>query len=161
MHSNIYQISNTPICPDEWAKPETYYDNSGDFADYIGDAREGEERQWVIEDFGNIISPVFEKTEAEGVFRYKGKDAMREFKQAWCDELKRKATELTPETIFQGFNLFDIHQMTNMTHLDVASRVDIDGNGVAEPFGELFQWADKHLEEGDCIYLGSIVDFYY
>ena len=58
MHSNIYQISSKPICPDDYASPDMYYDNSSDFADYIGDAYEGEEREERIENFGRIISDV-------------------------------------------------------------------------------------------------------
>lgn len=161
MHSNIYQVGRTAICPDEYTSPDMYYDNSGDFADYIGDKIEGEDRKDVIENFGNIVSPVFEKTEAEGVFRYMGKDAMREFKQAWCDELKRKAAELTPDNMFKDMRLFRLAQLTEKTYLDASSRVDIDGEGVAYPLGELFEWADHVLNEGDCIYIGAVIDYHF
>lgn len=162
MRISIYQISNTPICPDEWAKPETYEDNSDDFADYIGRTLEGEDRAEYIENFGNITKGVFEKVGDE-VFRYKGKEAMREFKQAWCDAIKKAAEELTPENMHENNRLFELEKLMTKTHLNVDSRVNVVDwcGGMAYPFAELMLYADNHLNEGDCIYLGSIVDFHY
>ena len=162
MHSNIYQISKTVICPDEYATPSTYEDNHSDFADYIGDAYEGKEREDRIENFASIISDVF-KYKGDGVFEYKGKDAMRKFKQAWCDVLMRKAAELTPDNIFKDMRLFRLGQLTEKTHLGTSSRVDIEGwaGGAAYPLGELYEWADCLLKKGDCIYVGAIIDYHY
>lgn len=162
MHSNIYQISSKPICPDDYASPDMYYDNSSDFADYIGDAYEGEEREECIENFGRIISDVF-TNKGDGVFEYKGKKAMHKFKQAWADELMRKAAELTPDNLFQDMRLFRLGQLTEKTHLGVASRVDINdlADGVANPHGELYEYADSQLKKGDCIYVGAVIDFRY
>lgn len=162
MHSNIYQISKTAICPDEYAAPSTYEDNYGDFADYIGDAYEGKEREDRIENFASIISDVFDY-KGDGVFEYKGKDAMRKFKQAWCDELQRKAAELTPDNIFQDMRLFRLAQLTKKTHLNSSSRVDIKdwADGTAYPLGELYEWTDSQLKAGDRIYVGAIIDYHF
>ena len=162
MHSNIYQISKTVICPDEYATPGTYEDNHGDFADYIGDAYEGKEREDRIENFASIISDVF-KYRGDGVFEYKGEDAMCKFKQAWCDELMHKAAELTPDNIFKDMRLFRLGQLTEKTHLGTSSRVDIEGwaGGAAYPLGELYEWADCMLKKGDCIYVGAVIDYHY
>jgi hypothetical protein len=162
MHSNIYQISSSPISEDEYASPSRYYDNSGDFADYIGDAYEDDERLERIDNFANIIGDVFDY-KGDGVFVYKGADAMRKFKQAWIDELKRQASELTADNMFVNLRLFHLEQLTKKTHVDASSRVDIDSwaGGVAYPLGELYEWANSKLNKGDRIYIGAVIDYHW
>lgn len=162
MHSNIYQISSRPISEDEYASPSRYYDNSDDFADYIGDAYEAEEREDGIENFAGIIKDVF-AYKGGGEFVYKGKEAMRKFKQQWIGELQSKVAALTPDNLFKVQNLFSIKQLTENTHLDVSSRVDIAEwcGGCAYPLGELFEWADSQLKKGDRIYVGAVIDYHW
>lgn len=162
MHSNIYQISSRPISEDEYASPSRYYDNSGDFADYIGDAYEGEEREKRIKNFAGTIEDVF-AYKGGGVFEYKGKKAMRKFKQTWIGELQSKAAALTPDNLFKALSLFHIGQLAENTHLDASSRVDIaEWNcEVAYPLGELFEWADSKLKKGDRFYIGAVIDYHY
>lgn len=162
MHSNIYQISSSPISEDEYESPSNYYENSGDFADYIGDAYEGEEREEEIKDFASIIEDVF-AYKGGGEFEYKGKEAMRKFKQAWIDELQSKVAALTPDNLFKEQNLFSIWQLTEKTHLDVSSRVSIAKwcGECAYPLGELFEWADSQLKKGDRFYIGAVIDYHW
>lgn len=162
MHSNIYQISSRPISEDEYASPSDFWDNSSDFADYIGDAYEGEEREEEIESFADIIEDVFDY-KGGGEFEYKGKDAMRKFKQAWIDELLHKTAALTPDNLFKEQNLFRIWQLTEKTHLDASSRVDISEwcGECAYPLGELFEWADSQLKKGDRFYIGAVIDYHW
>lgn len=162
MHSNIYQISSRPISEDEYAGPSCYEENSGDFADYIGDAYEGEERENKIKNFAGVIEDVFAYKGGDE-FVYKGKEAMRKFKQAWIDELLHKAAALTPDNLFKEQNLFRIGQLTEKTHLDASSRVDIAEwcGDCAYPLGELFEWADSQLNKGDRIYIGAVIDYHY
>lgn len=162
MHSNIYQISSSPISEDEYASPSYYEDNSNDFADYIGDEYEGDEREEKIENFGSLISDVFTKKDV-GVFEYKGAEALRKFKQAWLDELKRQTAALTPDNLLKENNLFRIGELTKETHLNASSRVDIEdwGGGVAYPLGDLFEWAENKLKKGDRIYVGAVIDYHW
>lgn len=162
MHSNIYQISNKPISEDEYSNSNTYCDNSSDFADYIGDEYEGEERMFRIENFAEIIKDVF-AYKGNGEFSYKGPEALRKFKQAWCDAIKKQVEALTTDNIFRDMNLFRISKMTKKTHLDASSRVDIEdwAGGVAYPLGELFEYADSQLKKGDCIYIGAVIDYHF
>lgn len=161
MHSNIFQISSRPISEDEYASPSRYYDNSGDFADYIGDAYEGEEREKIIKNFAGTIEDVF-TYKGGGEFVYKGKEAMRKFKQTWIDELLHKTAALTPVNLFKEQNLFHIGQLTEKTHLYVSSRVDIAEwcGECAYPLGELFKWASCLLKKGDRFYIGSVINFH-
>lgn len=162
MHSKIYQISSSPISEDEYASPSRYEDNSGDFADYIGDAYEGEEREEKIKNFADIIEDVFDY-KGDGEFKYKGKEAMRKFKQAWIAELQSKVAALTTGNLFKAQSLFHIGQLTEKTHLDASSRVDIEGRccECAYPLGELFEWADHQLKKGDRFYIGAVIDYHW
>lgn len=162
MHSNIYQISTMPICPDEYASADTYIDNHGDFADYIGDEYKGNEREEKIKNFASIIKDVF-AYKGNDVFEYKGKDALRKFKQAWSNAIKAQANALTADNMLCEQRLFKLAQLTGNTHLDVSSRVDIENwcGGIAYPIGELYEWANSQLKKGDNFYIGAVIDYHY
>ena len=162
MHSNIYQISNKPISGDEYSGSSTYWDNSSDFADYIGKKYEGKDRDEAIEYLADILKDVFEHKGC-GEFRYKGREAMEKFKQAWADELRRLAGLLTPENLFKDQNLYLIRATCKETHLRSSYRVDIDEwcGSIAYPFGELFEYAASQLKAGDRIYVGAVIDYHY
>lgn len=161
-HGKIYQISNKPIDKENYASPMDYYDNSGDFADYIGDRYNDEDRKEAIGYLADLLKDVFEH-KGGGEFRYKGKEAMEKFKQAWADELRRKVRLLTPENLFKDQNLYLICATCKETHLRSSYRVDIAdwAEGVAYPFGELFEYAASRLKKGDRIYVGAVVDYHY
>lgn len=162
MHSKIYQIGNKPIDKEDYASPMDYYDNSGDFADYIGDRYNNEDRKEAIEYLADLLKDVFEH-KGGGEFRYKGSEAMEKFKQAWADELRRMAGLLTPENLFKNQRLFNIRQVTEDTHLGTSYRVDIADwcGGIAYPFGELFEYAASQLKKNDRIYVGAVIDYHY
>lgn len=162
MHSNIFQISDKPISKDEYADSSTYYDNSGDFADYIGDAYEGKVRQEKIENFADIIKDVFTYN-GDDEFVYKGEDAMREFKQEWIGNIVTMVGNLTPDNLFKNMSLYRIGQLIQNTHLEASSRVDIEGwaGGTANPFGELFEYAESQMKKGDSFYIGAVIDYHF
>ena len=162
MHSKIFQISNKPIDKDEYASPSDYYDNSGDFADYIGDEIEGEDMDDSIGYLAALLKDVF-TYEGGGVFVYKGADALWVFKQQWAEELQRLTAGLTPDNLLVGQQLYKIRATTKETHLRSDYRVDIAqwADGVAFPFGELFEYAASQLEKGDRIYVGAVIDYHY
>lgn len=161
MHSNIYQISSQPISKEDYANPSRYYENSDDFADYIGDEVPDEERDDYIGWFADSVKDVFTAV-GDGVLAYKGKEALQAFKQKWADRIKEVANELTTDNMF-AMQLYRIGKIAEKTHLEIFSRVDIDGwcSGGAFPFGELFEYADSQLKEGDSIYIGAIIDYHF
>ncbi len=162
MHSKIYQISSQPISKEDYASPSDFYDNSGDFADYIGDEVLGEERENYIGWFAVSVKDVFTAV-GDGVLVYKGKEALHEFKQKWADRIKEMANELTADNLLTELRLFSLREVTERTHVDISYRVTIEDwcGGVAYPFGELFEWANSQLKEGDHIYIGAIIDYHY
>jgi len=161
-HSKIFQISNKPIDKEDYQSPETYYDNSGDFADYIGDEYEDEDRDEAIGYLADLLKDVFEH-KGGGEFRYKGSEAMEKFNLAWADDLRRQAGLLTPENLFKNQNLYLICATCKETHLRTSYRVDIAdwAEGVAYPFGELFEYAANKLKKNNRIYVGAVIDYHY
>ena len=161
-HSKIFQISTSPISKDDYRAPSAYYDNSGDFADYIGEEVNEEDRKVCINSFAEDIADVFEPV-GNGVFRYKGKDALHAFKQKWADYIKKLADELTADNILKHHRLFRLCNATKETHIDTAYRVDIDEwtGAVSYPIGELFEFADSELTDGANIYIGAVIDYHY
>lgn len=159
-HSRIFQISSTPICPDDYKRPDDYYENS-DFADYIGDEVTGEERDDDIGHLADTVKDVFTPI-GQGVLAYRGKEAMNEFKRKWAETLKKEADEMTAENITHNMQMFRIGRLTEETHLLSDYRVDITNwTSCAYPLSELFVWAENCLEEGDHVYIGSVIDYHY
>ena len=162
MHSKIFQISDKPISKDEYVDPSTYYDNSGDFADYIGDEITGEDRKDALNSLYRLIKDVF-RLVRPGIYAYKGEEAMKLFKQSWADGIKAMAASLNPDNLFHDQNLFKIRCLTKESHLRTGFRVHIENwaGGTANPFGELFEYADSQLKTGDRIYVGAIIDYHF
>ena len=162
MHSKIFQISSEPIDKENYNSPSDYYDNSGDFADYIGDELTDERREDAIGYLADLLKDVFTPS-GRDTLTYKGEEALRQFKQKWADRIKAMANELTADNLFSEQRLYLIQSVATETHLRTAYRVDIQDwcGGVAYPFGELFEWAASQLKEGDRIYIGAIIDYHY
>lgn len=162
MHSKIFQISSRPISKDDYASPSRYYENSNDFADYIGDEVADEDRENEIGWFANVVKDVFTAV-GDGVLAYKGKKALQAFKQKWADGIKAVTNELTVDNLFMSTSLYRIGEMTTRTHMMSDYRVDIGDwcSGAAYPLGELFEYADSQLKEGDYIYIGAIIDYHF
>lgn len=162
MHSKILQIGREPIAKDDYRTPDDYMENSDDFADYIGDEITGDERQECVGKFADMVKDVFTPV-GRDTLAYRGKDALKAFKQKWADKIRSLADGLTTENMLQKQRLFNIEEITKRTHLDSDYRVDITGwcDGVAYPLGELFEFADSQLEEGDRIFIGAVIDYHY
>ena len=160
-HSKIFQINDKPIPADRYCKPEDFYENCDDFADYIGEEEEGEDRNECIGYLADLIKDVFTH-EGDGVFVYKGDEALRKFKQEWLAEIQRLSGKLTADNIQKEQNLYQLRVATERTHLDSHYRMKIEPwNGYAAPVSDLFEWAENCLKEGDRFYVGAVIDYHY
>lgn len=157
MHSNIIQLSKQPIDREEWATPEQFYDNSGDFADYIGDYKDDETRKEIIawmasDEFGGIFS-------LEGdhlVF-----NGLGDFLRDWYTCIKVTAAELNHNE-FDSMKLFKVKQAVKQTHCGVCSRFYIENwDGYAAPMEDLIGFCKSQLNEGDKVYVGAIIDYHF
>lgn len=161
MHSRIFQVSSEPIGKDEYVSPSDFYDNSNDFADYIGDEIEGEGRDDSVGYLAHELEGVFTAVGRDHLV-YLGDDALREFKQKWADSIKAQAAELTADNILSDARLYRISLSTEETHVDSSYRFYIEEwNGYAGPFSDIIEWAASRLHEGDSIYIGAVIDYHF
>lgn len=156
MHSKIYQISTSPI-EDDFLTPSSLYDNSSDFADYIGDEYPEKERLEAAECLAEILPELFNYV-GEGTLVYKG---MNNFLQDWADEIKRQASEMTADNILKDIRLFKLSKLTDATHRGLYSRFYIeDWNGLAGPASDLIEFLARK-KEGTLLYVGAVIDFHF
>ena len=160
-HSRIFQISSRPIDREEWSEPSDYYENSDDFADYIGDRVDDDDKR--DEDIGRLadtVKDVFTPA-GRGVLAYRGREALMAFKQKWHDAIKAATDELTVENMTKQMRLGRLSSLTEQTHLLSSYRVHIvNWTSCPLPLGELFEWAESILEEGDRVYIGAVIDYH-
>lgn len=160
-HSKIFQISDKPITPDEYSSPADFYEDSNDFADYIGEEEDDEDRNKCIGYLADLIKDVFTYL-GDGVFAYKGEEALRKFKQEWLAEIQRLTDKLTTDNMQKEQNLYRLSVATERTHLDSHYRMKIEPwNSYAAPVSDLFEWAENCLKEGDHFYVGAVIDYHY
>ena len=161
MHSNIYQIGLKPFDKEDWREPDYYYENSDDFADYIGDRVDNEQdREEEIVSLANVIKDVFAYA-GNGMFVYMGKAALNDFKEKWDAAIKQAVNELNPDNMTKEMRLFRLRCLTEETHLESSFRVDIDDNGYANAIADLFVWAESNLTLGDKFYVGAVIDYHF
>ena len=161
MHSRIYQVASKPISVEDYDIPECFYDNSDDFADYIGGAVTGDSRLHDIQLLGNALSGLF-VPEGTDSFVYLGAEAMNTFKEEWAARLRRLTENLTGDNIMDGGVLYEISETTKCTHRCTYFRVHIEEwNGWAGPFKDIVEWAASQLKKGDRIYVGAVIDYHF
>lgn len=162
MHNKIFQISSKPISKDDYTEPETYYENSNNFADYIGDeVKDEKEREDCVGYLAHALRGVFTAVGRDHLV-YLGKDALHSFLQEWANDIKSQASDLTADNILTNQRLYNIRATTNDTHRRISYRVDIEEwNGHAGPFEDIIEWAAYKLEKGDSIYIGAIIDYHF
>lgn len=157
MHSKIYQMSLEPIKAEDYVTPGCFYDDSSDFADYIGDEVNDSERHYYIELLARIFKGILEVDGESLVFKGLG-----DFRKKWYEHICDLSKELIKVDVKDAhLALYKIRTATQRTHLDVFSRFFIeDYTGYAAPASEFIDFLDD-LKEGDHIYIGSIIDFHW
>lgn len=162
MHSKIFQISNKPISKDEYCSPVDFYENSDDFADYIGDEMEDEnEKREYIKGLAQCMEGVF-TLNSDCSMTYVSEEKLREFKQKWVDYLRSMVNELTADNILSDHRLYRLRKAAERTHVDRCSRFYInEWNGYAGAMDDFVEFIDHQLKPGDRIYVGAIIDFHW
>lgn len=163
-HSRIYQISGKRIAKDDYASPSDFYDNSSDFADYIGDEIEDEDdRKEDIGYLANELSDLFDLSDDGKALVYKGAEAVKKFKQEWADAIRQAAQEITADNALESQTRWNLRSICEETHLRSSRRVSIEEwNTCASPMDELIEWVDyKKFKTGKKIYVGAVIDYHY
>lgn len=157
MHSKIYQIGLKPINKEDYASSTDFYENSGDFADYIGDEYPEKERLEAVEGLAEILPEFFDYV-GDGTLRYKG---MGTFLLDWTKEIKRQANEMTAENVLEDARRYKMSYIMSRTHRDIELRFYIeDWSGCAEPLGEFVKYLSM-IKEGTRLYVGAVIDFHF
>ena len=162
-HSRIYQLSSHPIKKEDYEIPDSFYENSSDFADYIGDEQTGDNRKEDIEYLADRLSGLFSLDEKADALVYKGGKAMQKFKEAWADAIRNAANEITADNVLESSLRWKVRSICRETHLQTPLRVKIEEwNGWAGPMSDLIEWtAYKNFKKGKKIYVGSVIDYHY
>ena len=163
-HSRIYQISSKRIAKDDYASSSDFWDNSSDFADYIGDEIEDEDdRKEDIKYLANTLNDLFDLSHDGKALVYKGEEAMQKFKQKWADAIQQAEQEITADSVTKTMPRWVLRSICKDTHLRSSYRVSIEEwNGCAGPMADMIEWlATSNFKAGRKIYIGAIIDYHY
>ena len=158
MHSKIYQVGLKPMSEDDYVNEEHFLESSSSYADYIGDALEGEERKECIKNLAESLKEIFDYNEEEEALVYKG---MGTFIHDWYEDIKAEVNCLNENEV-HGIVLARIRNATRQTHLRLCSRFYIENwNDAADPLAELIEYVSWKMEVGDKLYIGNVIDFHW
>ena len=162
-HSRIYQVSSRPVKKDDYVSPECFYDNSSDFADYIGDRQEGYDRKDDIKDLAELLDDLFTLDEKRNALVYKGEEALQKFKEAWAAAIRKAAREITADNVLESAPRWNVRSICSETHLQTPRRVHIEEwNGCAGPIDDLIEWLTcQKFKAGKKLYIGAVIDYHY
>lgn len=156
MHSKIFQIGLEPIDNDEKLTPVSLYDNSSDFADYIGDEVTGKNRLELIKMMASTFEELFD---CKGdVLIFKG---MGTFLEDWAKAIQQAANNLNANANDWQLKMYGVAKLTERTHKDSYSRFYMeDWNCYAGPASDLIEFLTT-LEKGTKLYVGAVIDYHF
>lgn len=161
MHGRIFQMSSTPIKKADWASPEQFYENSDDFADYIGDEIEGTDRKKDIMGMADCLKELFDLDKTGTALIYRGN--LDEFKQKWADAIHQAAMEITADNVITDLKRRSLQLMIKETHVESSDRFYInEWNGYADALEGLIEWLGaRKFKQGKKLYIGAVIDFHW
>lgn len=158
-HAKIIQLSTQPIAERDYVTPEDYYDAHDAYADWIGDAEEGDTRKECIANLVKYsLSGLFEFK--DGCLVYLGADV---FLKNWVDAIHEKAQAITVENVTFSGPRSALRDILLGSHTNGTDRVVLqEWTGIcAEPVSELVGFAFHNMKPGDKLYIGAVIDFHY
>lgn len=161
MHSKIFQVSIQPIEVDDYCSSDDFYENN-DFADYIGDVLEGDDRKACIGYLADTLKDLFAYDPNLETLTYKGEGAMEAFKKAWAACLHEEAAKVTADNILDLLPLIHVSRTCEETHLGTSYRFYIENyNGYAAPAIDLIEYVADKMKAGDKLYIGAVVGYHF
>lgn len=162
MHSCIFQVGTKPIPEYNFCQPEDFYENSSDFADYIGEKYTGEERADCIKELAKELEEIFTFDEKELSFTKKEKAAFDKFLEKWVKAIKDSAVKIDKSSVLRSTNRYEVESACNETHLMSCFRFVIEyySVGYAAPMSELIQYVSD-MRKGRKIYIGAVIDYHF
>lgn len=156
MHAKIFQIGTNSISEEEYVEPKLFCESSYCFADYVGDIITGQAREESIKSMVHTLG-VFDYDGTSLV--YKGSD---QFVKDWSNEIKNKAKSIDWSSSNYNLELHEMSRLLHETHKESTSRFFIEEwNGWAGPASDIIDFVRKHLQIGDKLYIGAVIDYHY
>lgn len=153
MHNNIYQLSTRQLNAGEFITENTFEPvQVSDFADYVkevdGDLADA------YDEFP-FIPYMFDRK--DDMLIYKGcEDIFRKWHKEVCD----KAEALSEEGLKDGMNTYRLRRVLQTPFTE--DRFVITGYyDLPRPSSKFLQYCATHLEVGDILYLGNVLDFHW
>lgn len=155
MHARIWQVSTKPVEDDERLSESSFYDNTGDFADYVSDMTRTEEEEDIKDWLPRILKGLFVCNGRELTFV-----GSKEFIQEWRKAIKESVEILDDSNMLVFPNLYKVERVVKETHMRVGHRFAFDSS-LPEEYGDFVRDAYNNLAPGDKIYVGAVIDFHY
>lgn len=161
-HGKIFQIGLEPIPAEKHVKPDHFVEHCEDYADYIGDAREGDERQECIDYLAGVIRELFIHM-GGSLFVYKGPKALKAFKRKWAAAIHKQARAVTVENLTKYNPRAMVRTVMYGTHHKNEDRYVMHfwTGEAAEPLSDFVEMCEELLQEGQPIYIGAVIHFHY
>lgn len=152
MHNNIYQLSTRQLNADEFITEDTFEpEEVSDFADYVQEVACDLSEAY---DAFPFIPSMFDRK--DDMLVYKGcEDIFRKWHKEVCD----KAEALSEEGLKDSMKTFRL-RWTLQTPFTFDRFVITDYDDSPEPSSDFLQYCAAHLEVGDILYLGGVLDFH-
>lgn len=153
MHNNIYQLSTRRLNADEFITENTFEPvQVSDFADYVKKVK-GE----LTDAYNEFPFVPFMFDLKDDMLVYKGcEDIFRKWHKEVCD----KAEALSEEGLKDGMNTFRLRQALQTPFTE--DRFVLTGyDDLPSPSADFLQYCAAHLEVGDILYLGGVLDFHW
>lgn len=153
MHSNIYQLSTHQLNADEFITENTFEpEQVSDFADYVQEVDFDLSEAY---DAFPFVPSMFDRK--DDMLVYKGCDeAFRNWHKEVCD----KVSKLSEEGLKDSMNTFRLRRVLLTPFTE--SRFVLTGyNDLPSPSADFLQYCAAHLEVGDILYLGGVLDFHW
>lgn len=160
-HSRIFQLGLKPIKKEDYASSEQFYDNSHDFADYIGDEVEGAERKEDIGRLADTLKDIFTLDAKNDALVYKGESAMSAFKAEWAAGIAKAASVINGRNVVESHHRHEVEKVCDCTHLNTGFRFKIEGwSDYAGTAAELVSYVASEMKHGAKLYVAAVIDYH-
>lgn len=161
MHSTVYQITKERVIEGNFLNEDTLTQGTDGNIDYCSDI-DATDRKWRIDNLVNTILPKGMFTQMENdTIRYNG--GIEAWKAEWVKRIQEKANLVTPANVTEWIGA-TYHLKTELENpFGTGSLFYTDEEGVESCANESgdFMAIVNELKEGEHLYIGGVIDYYY
>lgn len=157
MHSYIIQIDCKPISRENYISEDIAFNS--EFVDYSYEISP-EEREELLKSLTEIFHA--------GIFEIKDHDALvytggiEEWKKDWIEKIIDDVERLTPETVFQFPNLYNLeNHVKNSLETDILFVLQCWTGDCIVRSTEFMEYVNTKMKVGDAIYIGNVLGYHF